>query len=214
MESRNVKAVIFDMDGVLIDSESFYMKNNRSFLEKHGKTVTEEDLYRVVGTPVATTNKMLHSYLSDEYSLEEVVELAHQHWQTVSVDYKDIMNEGVKEVLAWLKSKDYLLAIASSSGISHINKVAKQCGIASYFDVLLTGDMFEKSKPDPEIYLTAAKMLNVDVNQCIVIEDSVYGIEAGKRAGMEVIALKEPFGHDQSLADIRVDSLLEIIDYI
>ena len=214
MESKNIKAIIFDMDGVLINSEAFYMSENRRFLAALGKTATEEDLYRVVGTPLLTTQKMFHSYLSDSYTFEEVAELSHKHWLTVKTNYKCLMNDGVVEVLSWLKKRNYKLAVASSSGIKHIQRVIEQCSLDNYFDVLLTGDMFKKSKPDPEIYLTAAKMLKAKPEQCIVIEDSVYGIEAGKRAGMKVIALKEPFGHDQSLADIKIDGLLEIIDYV
>ena len=214
MEFKNIKAIIFDMDGVLINSEAFYMSENRKFLASLGETVSEEDLFRVVGTPLLTTHKMYYSYLSDRYTFEEVQELSREHWKTVKANYNNLINDGVVEVLDLLKNKQYKLAVASSSGLKHIERVVEQCGLESYFDVLLTGEMFKKSKPDPEIYLTAAKMLKVKPEQCVVIEDSVYGIEAGNKAGMKVIALKEPFGHDQSLADIKIDKMLQIVDYV
>lgn len=210
-----IQAVFFDLDGVLIDSEYFYLLQNQKFLQMHGKKVREEDLYSVVGTPMQKTYEMIHSYfIEDGWSMEQLMQRYDAYWDTIHLNFADILNPTVRETLTALKEKGLQLGLASSSTMEGIQKVIRECDLGSFFSVVLSGDQFRMSKPDPEIYLTCAATLGVAPQACVVVEDSVYGIEAGKRAGMKVIAMKERFHHDQSKADAWVERLEQIIPII
>jgi HAD superfamily hydrolase (TIGR01509 family) len=128
-------------------------------------------------------------------------------------DYKSILNPGVIETLEFLKKNNFKVALASSSKMHIIQKAIKQCEIASFFDFVISGEQFKESKPNPEIYLTAIKAIGCTPCECIVVEDSSYGIEAGSSAGTYVIAKKDDrFNFDQTKADDQIEQIDEIID--
>lgn len=207
-------AVIFDMDGVLVDSEYYYLKQNQKYIESRGKIVNEKDLYRVVGTPMQVTYEMIYEYFKDEWSFEYFKNDFDSFLKTIECDYSKIINPTVVETLEYLRNNGFKIGLASSCDMPNIQKVLDQTKLRDYFSVVLSGDSFAMSKPHPEIYCTCADMLGITPNHCFVVEDSVYGIEAGKRAGMTVFAYKQPFGHDQSKADYFVDKIDGILPII
>ena len=114
-------------------------------------------------------------------------------------------------VLKTLQSHSYNIALASSTQMDIIERVLSENQIADYFQVIVTGNQFKESKPNPEIYHYTASRLNTPEEQCLVIEDSTLGIRAAHRAGMTVAALiDDRFGFDRSLADYEIASLTEI----
>lgn len=210
-----IKAVIFDMDGVLIDSEPQQLKRFEDYLNYNEIDFTQEKLNQIVGA----SPKLLWDYIQDMFhgkmTREEFKADFMEFNKTLNRDfimnYKDILNPGALDLLNWLKDEHYKIALASSSNMNKIEVVLSQCGLENYFEVILSGEMFNRSKPNPDIYLTTAKKLNINPEECLVIEDSIYGITAAKAAGMYTIALEESyFGIDQSGADAKILNLLNL----
>lgn len=208
---KRIKAVLFDMDGVLIDSEPYNLKQLYDFYETYGVTASDEFMISLVGSSIEYTAKESLRLLSKDWTSDELYERFDAYALNHPVEYKDILNPGVKETLHWLKEHGYLIAIGSSSQMKNIQRMMRECELEGLFDVVLSGEMFQESKPNPEIYVTIAQQLHVDAADCMVIEDSSYGIEAGKRAGMATIALQDTrFGIDQSMADGRISKIEDI----
>ncbi|MBU3181782.1 HAD family hydrolase [Clostridium psychrophilum] len=206
------KAVIFDMDGVLIDSEPHQLKLHEDYLKSKGIYLKPERLNLIVGgNPKLRWDSIKDAFQGKMKREEYEDDYAKYHNKDIEINYKDILNPGVVDILKWLKNESYKVALASSSGMNKIQMVLKQCGIEEYFEAVLSGEMFNNSKPDPEIYLTMVKKLKLEPKDCLVIEDSVYGITASKAAGIYTVALEENrFGFDQSIADEKITNLLEL----
>lgn len=214
-----IKAIIFDMDGVLIDSEPVYLNQFIDFV-KEGLNVTVDDsleaeMKKCVGISDKELIQLLAELLKDQLTEKEINERNQKHWDNFSINYRTILNPHVLNILPNLKSFGLTLAIASSSPINNIKTVIEECGIQQYFSLLVSGESFKKSKPNPEIYLSTIQKLNLSADEVIVIEDSTYGIEAATKAGLQVIALEDHrFGFDQAKATYLVKDLLEAYQII
>lgn len=131
------------------------------------------------------------------------------------LDYAMIMNSGVPETLSALKSAGFRLALASSSPKDNIKQVLRQCGISERFELLVSGEDFHQSKPNPAIYLHAIDALGLPAEACVAVEDSDYGITAAKGAGLTVVAKREErFHFTQEGADYVVDQIPDILKLI
>lgn len=207
-----IKAVIFDMDGVLIDSEIEYLRGDLEFARTKNPAVRLEDLFGMVGSSRedcwgcmarAVNNGQTWQELREEYRAQRDI--------FSEIDYCAIFRKEVPAILEELKSLGLRLAVASSTQLSLIEKVLRDNGIAPYFELVVSGAQFKRSKPDPEIYHYTAGKLGLAESECLVIEDSTFGVTAASRAGMKIAALIDRrFQFDQSLADYRMESLNEI----
>lgn len=210
-----IKAVIFDMDGVLIDSEIVYIRHQCEKLQPKYPWVTQESLYPTVGMSGAEDRlflaKLLRRETDDPAFLQELEEL----YRSCEVSYPDILNPQAVPVLRRLQTMGLQIALASSSGIKTIRQVLHTCGIARYFDSVVSGDRFRRSKPDPEIYQYTMRCLGRRPGECLVVEDSTYGVRAGAAAGAVVAALRDSrFPFDQSAARFQIDHLEEILPLV
>lgn len=210
-----IEAVIFDMDGVLIDSEPANVDLISQFFQIHGKYASAQYLRSLVGRSAHDTWHLTKAAWQEDITYEEY----HQQFQAFQanhpIDYPSILYPQVKEVLAWLKEQGYLVAVASSSRLVKIKEVLKKCDIETYFDAIISGEQCIHSKPDPEIYRKAAQLLHVPVERCLAIEDSNAGIASCKGANMKVVALVDPrYGADPSQADAQIDEMRELIDVL
>lgn len=204
------KAVIFDMDGVLIDSEPIYMYHTILFFQQFGIQLEDKEVRKLAGSSNAHGWEMMASWWKEEITPNEMKTLYGVSEPKDAFFYSDIANPYVKYVLNHLCQEDFQLAIASSSPMNAITDMVEECQLKGYFNLLVTGMDFAASKPNPEIYLSTMERLKVTPEETIVVEDSHYGIEAGKKAGATVIALKdERFYPDQSECDYLVNDLLE-----
>lgn len=208
----DIKAVIFDMDGVLIDSEMCYLQYLLSFARTKNPSVAIEQLYGMVGASREDSWQVLARAVGNGQTWQE---LKDEYKASIDVfshmDYRAIFRSESTEVLKLLKDRGYLLALASSTQMDIIRRVLKENQIACYFDTVVSGGQFKQSKPNPEIYNYTAAQLGVDPGQCLVIEDSTLGITAASRAGMVIAALiDDRFGFDRSLAHMEISSLKEI----
>lgn len=215
-EEKIIQAVIFDMDGVLIDSEPTYLEDLLQFARTLNPEVTKEDIIGTVGKTAADTWEIMEAAIRSGKSWQELRQ-RYRGWSNVQerIDYQQIFRREAADVLKELKRRGYRLAVASSTHRQLVLHVLFINGVLDYFDTVVTGDMFARSKPDPEIYHYTAKALGMKEEQCFVLEDSTVGITAAHSAGMTVAALiDDRFGFDRSLADYEAEKLSDILDYL
>ncbi|MBQ1827202.1 MAG: HAD family phosphatase [Erysipelotrichaceae bacterium] len=210
-----VKLVIFDLDGVIVDSEVKNKERLFSFLRQYNSQITFEDVCKTAGFG----NQQTKSYVGEMTGMdpEEAYSLYSQFKKTYKgiSSYGEIINEDAVDLLEWLRENNYRAAVASSSTMKKLKVKLEESGTYKYFDYVLSAEEVTKGKPDPEIFLKTADHFGIDYKDCVVIEDSPVGIEAGKRAGMTVIARDNRIlPVDTSKADFRTYDLKEAIDFI
>ena len=203
------KAVIFDMDGVLIDSEYFYLERTYRELVKRYPWIRIEELYPIVGMSGKTERILMHELARrplDDLQFDEELEEIYQSGHIA--DFTEVLYPEVKEILRWLKEQGLQIALASSSPVHCISQMLDQCDIRDYFESVISGESLVMSKPDPEIYQITMNRLGRKPEECLIVEDSTYGIEAGVAAGAAVAARKdERFCFDQSKAAYHIADL-------
>ena len=205
------KAVLFDMDGILYDSEIQYAKVTERVMRSLGYTGPVEPLYEAVGKTSEGTWQLLFDLLDGNFSRREIEQAWIKDNLAHPIDYRAIMFDDIPMTLKTLKKNGFLLACCSSSTKAVIQKSLEDMGIAKYFSLSVSAEEIEHPKPAPDIYLYAAEKLNVPPENCWVYEDSQIGIEAGKRAGMKVVARREVrFRQNQTGSDYIVNSAAEL----
>ena len=198
-------AVIFDMDGVIVDTEKFYLDTLARLFEAEGIEVPFEDLCVTVGASYKDFKRNLVRWfeLGGEHLAEEEALARYNVWEERNQpDFAALLNHGVVETIAELKRRGVRVALASSSPMSNILLVLEACGLSDAFELVTSGEQFHESKPNPEIYLHTLENLGLPAGDCCCVEDSVPGITAGKAAGLTVFAKREDrFGFTQEAAD-------------
>ena len=210
-------AVIFDMDGVLVDTEFYYQQELEKFIDYLQISVTRDELNAIVGSSHQDFQQVLVEWYkrAGQGVLEPAdAEARYEVWASAyPCDYSKLLNPGVSETLAGLKDFGVRVALASSSPLNNIEEVLNACGIRDYFEFLVSGEQFKRSKPEPDIYLHAIDRLGLPATHCCCVEDSLYGITAGKRSGLTVIAKREErFGFSQDAADKIIDQLPDLLE--
>ena len=213
------KAVIFDLDGTLIDSELFYLNLLLEFLKGKGMVLSFEEACKTVGahnSPIWENVARAHGgSISGKALRQEYKDEFERKLRDRELDYSQMQFADVLPVLEKLRADGIRMAIASSSSDKIIRRVVEQQNWERFFPVLVSGDNFRKSKPDPEIYRYTMKQLGTAPEETLVVEDSTYGIEAGKAAGVMVAARRDlRFGFHQEKADCLFDDMREILPKI
>ena len=211
-----IKAILFDMDGVLIDSEYYYHFGTYKWMKRLGFKGDHQELNKLIGTTMATTYDMLYEMFDGKYTKEELAKINEKYFgEEDPLDCKKIMFANVKECLVSFRQMGLKLALCSASPMNTIMDNLRQMEIENLFDCIVSGDDFERSKPDPMIYHYAMDKLHVTSEECIVYEDSTIGIAAGKASKAFCIARKDDrFGQDQSQADMLINDINELLDYV
>jgi len=204
-------AVIFDMDGVIVDSEPVFKALNKELFQTLNITVPEDIQSQFVGGSAYRKWRLIKEHCGLTQTLEELISYQRRFFQTKEILFEELLFSGVRHLLERLKSNNIPMALASSSDKERINKVIEQCNLFGFFKVVVSGEEFEESKPDPEIFLHTASKLGIEPKKCIVIEDSLNGLTAADRAGMKKIGVKhKQISMDLSLADLTISSLEEL----
>lgn len=213
-----VKAVIFDMDGVIVDTEPYNMERVYQYVCSLNPKAERKELYQNAGRSQEDVWTRIASAIGLGRGWEETMMDYRQNWVPVhpfDIPYKNIFREDTAEILDLARKQGMKTAVASSTAYNKVKEILSEVGVISHLDLILSGEFFEKSKPDPAIYLKTAEMLGLEPQECVAIEDSTVGITAAHRAGLYVIALKDDrFGFDQSLADAQIDHLIDAMKYI
>lgn len=207
-----MKTVIFDMDGVLIDSEVIFLKS----LQKYLKTLDIEEDLQTLSCLVGMNAKDITQKLQNTYHLHHIPikELMEKQDLYFDEELKETILTPMPHLityLKYLKEKDMTIVLASSSDMHWINTVLDGIHVREYFDIIISGENLKHSKPDPEIFYLAAKQAGCKHDECMVIEDSVNGIKAGKAADMYVIGYKGSIiQQDTSKADKEIYNFCEL----
>lgn len=210
-----IQAVIFDMDGVLIDSEGVYLNYQLAFARAKNPAVTMEQLYPMVGATKKDSWEVVERAVNNGQTWEELRSEFRKKDIYEEIDYRELYRKEATEVLNTLKDEGYKLALASSTHLELVERVLNENGIRNLFETVVSGNQFKKSKPDPEIYLYTASCLGVKPEECLAVEDSTIGITAAHRAGMKIAAMiDERYGFDQSLADYRLSGVKDVLEVV
>ena len=214
---NKMQAVIFDMDGVIFDSENLVVKCWKVVAEKYGIEDVEAACKDCLGVnSIESKERFLKKY-GEEFPYDEYKsEMSALYHQTAAAGGLDL-KPGVVELLTFLKEHKYGLAVASSTRRAVVESQLKNAKVLDFFDEIICGDMVKKSKPDPEIYLAAAEKMKVNPKECYAIEDSYNGIRSAYSAGMEAIMVPDlllPTDETREKCCVICDSLLEVIEFI
>lgn len=204
------KAVIFDMDGVLVDSEALWKQAENEVFSSLGVIVSEEFSEQ---TKTMTTDQVT-SFWFDKFPWQSEsfaeVELKVIDRVIELIKTNDCIIIGVKEFIENLRSNNFKIGLATNSPASIISTVLKKLKASHLFDAVSSAEDEEHGKPDPAVYVTTAKKLNVATTNCIVIEDSHSGMVAAKKAGMTVVAFTNNNPNlNFEIANYRIDSFKE-----
>ncbi len=207
-----ITTIIFDMDGVIIDSEPVHQRLEKEMYEALGLVISEEEHISYVGT----SSVDMWTMIGQKHKLDKTpAELLHdgrlQYWE--ALENREVpFVPGALELITQLHSLGYTLQVASSATRPTVEKVLSYFQLGKYFTHRIGGNEVVKSKPEPEIFINAAAQSGSQPNQCLVIEDSANGVRAAKRAGMLCIGFVNPGTgvQDLSLADVVVNSLVAI----
>ncbi|MGT2932984.1 HAD family hydrolase [Streptococcus catagoni] len=193
------KYVIFDMDGVIVDSEYTFLSSKTQMLLDRGIDTDQSYQYQFMGTTFAYMWTVMKEECRLKDSIEELINEMNQRREEM------IARDGVRAVkgaislIKYLKEKGYELALASSSPKADIERNLRELGISDYFQHLVSGEEVEHSKPQPDVFLKAAELLRADPKNCIVFEDTKNGSRAAKTAQMTCIGFANP---DYPLQDL------------
>lgn len=180
----DTKAVIFDMDGVIFDSERAVYNGWLELAAKYNIQNIETIYKKCIGVNSVVTRQIFMDYYGEDFPYDEYKEEQSQNYHAKYDNGRLPMKPGIRELLVSLKENHYKIAIASSTRTSLVEKQIIDAGLREYFDVIVGGDMVSKSKPEPDIFLKAARLLNVPPENAYVIEDSYNGIRAAFAGGM------------------------------
>ncbi|MFK4567613.1 HAD family hydrolase [Enterococcus sp. UD-01] len=209
--TQNYAGIIFDMDGILVDSEAFYYQRRKAFLEEYGLSIETIPISLFIGADMRSLWQLIFEANDSPYDEAFLNQEYLKYKEAHPADFKDLIHPDAKRVLQFLKRNGYKIGLASSSTMPAIQDILKAGQLNSYFDVIVSGTQFAKSKPDPEIYQYTVQELGLKPHQCLAVEDSEKGIRSAHDAGITVWALQDDrFGMDQSLADHQLTTLSEI----
>ncbi len=186
---KNINTVIFDMDGVVVDGMPYHIKSWKDALSTIDMTVTDLEIYLMEGMTGRETMEIFikksNRSISNE-TAEKIIKLKRKIFNDI---FTVTLIQGVKDFLFQLKKRQFNLALVTGTRLVVVNKVLTM-GLNNIFEVIVTGEMVNKGKPDPEPYLKAVNKLNVKKEDCIVIENAPAGITSAKSAGLTCFAIQ------------------------
>lgn len=212
---ENIKAVIFDLDGTLVDSMGIWKQIDIEYLAKYNIALPDDLQSSIEGMSFTETA----NYFKERFQIPEEIHEIKATWNEMT--YKKYKNEvplkeGTREFLNLLKSRGIKMGIATSNSRELVEVVIKSLQIDSFFDAVHTSCEVEKGKPSPDIYLLVSEKLGVAPTECLVFEDVPQGIMAGKNAGMKVCAVDDEYSRaleeeKRKLADYFIESFQELL---
>lgn len=210
----NIEAVIYDMDGLLVNSEPYWQQAEMEVFSSVGVILSLEDCLKTTGLP---TRDVLHYWYSvkpwegksigqiEEELFEKIGNLLKAHAEPMP---------GVHETLRFFRSKGLKTGLASASPLFLIKIVLEKLGITHLFDFFHSATLEKNNKPHPDVYLAVARQLSVPIEKCLILEDSYNGIKGAKASGARVVAVPDPHEYDDAkfeLADLKINSLKVLV---
>lgn len=216
IEKYKVKLVIFDMDGLMFDTENLIYRSWKESCKRNKQDISDEIFIESIGLDRRKTVEVYKKYFGDSFPYEEIIN------ETVII-YEDFIHsegvplkEGLLELLEYNKKKQIKMAVATSTRRERAELILNLSDTGKYFDLVICGDEIVNGKPDPEIFLETAKRLNYRPENCIVLEDSKNGITAAYKAGMLPIMIPDiikPGKEIEAMIFKKFDNLKEVKNY-
>ena len=209
---KALPAVIFDMDGVIFDSEQAFINSFKEICFAEKMEFKEQACLDCIGVNWNSSKAIFEAAYGADFDFPHYYDLVRKRMGTLRFDLKP----GVHEIFAYLKERHIPTALASSTREVSVRRMLNDDDLMEYFDAIICGDMVSHSKPHPEIFLTAADKLGVDPTNCIVIEDSFNGIRCAHNAGMRPIMVPDILQPDEeirAMAEIVLPTLNDVIAY-
>lgn len=206
------RAVLWDVDGTLVDSTEYHFETWREALAREDFRLTREDFLRSFGK---RNDAVVRALLSDVIASSEIERIS----ETKEARYRELVRErgiallpGVGVWLRRLMADGWLQALASSAPPANLDAILAATNLTNFFDTVVSAEQVEHGKPDPQIFLLAAEKLGVASRRCVVVEDAPAGVEAGRRAGMKTVGVLT--SHTSLAADVVARRLDELPDHV
>lgn len=212
-----IKLVIFDMDGLMVDTESICMKAWDKVFNNYNIKIEKEFYFEIIGSSAKVLEEKIkhRKILKDNLKFEDVLNFQRKEAANIVEEEGIAKKEGIDELLGYLENKGIKKAVASSSFRTKVNKFLTITGLIDKFDYIVAGDEVKDSKPAPDLYLSVIEKFKIDNQNIIILEDSKNGLTAAKRAGLEKriyipdIVILSP-EEEKDLVYKKFNSLLEV----
>lgn len=212
-----IEAVVFDMDGVILDTEKLVIECSLIIAPKYGINNVEEHCRVATGCNREYTKKLWEKRYGKEVSYDDFRAERAKLFHKKFYEGEPLLKVGAIECLKWLKEHGIKTALASSTASEHVIPELKHVGAYEYLDEIITGEMVTRSKPEPDIFLLACEKLGVNPANTFAIEDSYNGIRSARAAGMRAIMVPDllpPTDEMQELSEVILEDLIKVRDYI
>lgn len=212
-----MKAVVFDMDGVLFDTEAVCMKGWMAVAKANNLPGMEEVFPQCIGLNANDSRQIVMKAYGEDFDYPGFRQQTSDHFRAYIKKNGLPVKPGVEELLSWLTEEEYAVGLASSTKRESVLGLLEQAGLRSRFAAVISGDMVEHSKPRPDIYLMACRELGIAPEQAYAIEDSPNGIRAAHAAGMRPIMVPDMIAPDEEMRRLSFlirKNLLEVLAYL
>lgn len=212
-----MKAVVFDMDGVIFDSEILVIETWKEVAKLHGISEVENVCRQCLGTNAQTSKNIFLDAYGPDFPYDEYKKEMSALFHERAAGGKLPQKPGIKEILSFLKDRRIKTAVASSTREEVVRRELEEGRLLPWFDKIICGDMVSRSKPAPDIFLKACEVLEVSPSEAFAIEDSYNGIRAANSAGMRPIMVPDlapPTEEMEALAECILPSLFDVMEYI
>lgn len=211
----NIKTILFDMDGIVVDSEKLHIEAFEITLAKYGIKISDEAMLEFVGRSDEAFFEYIYNEVDNSHTEEEMLEEKHKQYDIVSKNLQYI--KGVDKFIDLVKDKGLKTALVTSSAKLTVAKADKILDHTQFFEAIVAEEDTNRHKPFPEPYLLGLERTKSDPNTTLVIEDSINGIKAGKAAGCTVVGMTTSFGKDRLIeagADMAFDNYEELAKWL
>jgi HAD superfamily hydrolase (TIGR01509 family) len=215
IDRGKIQAVIFDMDGVVVDSEPVHEKALMATAESLGRRMTVTEAKSFKGSTEKLAAELMRDFTGTDVPVEDIIRK--RLFMVRELFHEVTLMEGAIEFIVMCQQNGWILALATSAQRDMQELIFSRFGLAPYFPTVVTGSDVTRSKPDPEPYLKAADKLGLEPGTCLVVEDAKLGIVSGKSAGCQVAGITTSFTEEELLAagaDLVVDTFPELAEYL
>ncbi len=197
-----IKGAVFDMDGLMMDTERIVFENWREIMAECGYRYDLETFKKTIGVRRVETERMMKGIYGDDFPYLDIAEKCHVLFIEKTERDGIPVKKGLFELLGYLKENGIKMAVATSTRRGSATRALSITGVLDYFDAVVCGEDVQNGKPDPEVFLTAAQRIDTPAGECIALEDSINGIIAAHRAGMLTVMIPDMIEPTEGLAPL------------